>query len=610
MKILSAHIELSRPLESTRLISLGFLKGLRSFGQSRVIALAVASLIVFSVSARAATSTWSGGAGDPNFDWSQAANWGGTVIPATGNTPVFGGSVGLNNTNDQATGVTGITFSAGAGAFVLSGNALTVTGNILDSAAGVNETIGMSITSDGGLARTITSATNAILTFAGSITRTTTTSGRGLDLVTGGGTYQFSGLVNLNNPVLLTTDATHSGVSQRNNTTVNLLSGASLNINGGYWAIGQNSATLTDPAAVLNVNNGASMTVSGSSDFEVGYNFNAAANANSNHGILNINNGGVFTAVFGSLADASGYIRLGLNGSTTATSITQGTVNLLSGGSLVTSRTFVTGGSLANTGVNHTAEQGNFLFDGGTLTTDGTNNANWFQSVTSGAGSQFLPMTSVAINAGGAILDTAGVNATISHAMIPGTTAGGGLTKQGAGTLTLSGNNSYTGSTIVLGGVLEITGTVAGTSSLTVINSGVFYLAGGSLSVSGAITNNGIFKLSGTPTLTQTGSFINNGVLDLINGPQSLPSNFTNNGAILNSSSVQVQQLAKNGSNFTLTIYGDPQHTFQLQRTTSLVAPVTWTNVGAPQVGTGFPLVFTDTSATGVSGFYQVLVLP
>jgi autotransporter-associated beta strand protein len=187
---------------------------------------------------------------------------------------------------------------------------------------------------------------------------------------------------------------------------------------------------------------------------------------------------------------------------------------------------------------------------------------------------------------------------------------GGGLTETGGGILTLGGIDTYTGATNVLNGILEITGSLSNTTSLTVASGAVFYLAGGSLSVSGAITNNGILKLSGTPSLAHTGSFINNGVLDLINGPQPLPANFTNNGTVLNASSVQVRQLAMSGSNFALSIQGYAQHTYQLQRTASMVAPVTWTNVGASQAGTGSPLVFTDTGATGKQGFYQVQVGP
>jgi autotransporter-associated beta strand protein len=187
----------------------------------------------------------------------------------------------------------------------------------------------------------------------------------------------------------------------------------------------------------------------------------------------------------------------------------------------------------------------------------------------------------------------------------------GGLTQTGAGTLTLGGADTITGAASVTNGIMKLTGSLSGATSLSVSSGAVFHLAGGSLSVSGGITNNGIFKLSGTPALAQTGSFINNGVLDMIDGPQTLPASFTNNGTVLTSSSVQPQSVTMTGSNFTLTIHGYAQHTYQLQSTASLVAPVTWTNVGAPQIGAGSPLTFTDTGgAGGTQGFYQIMVSP
>jgi autotransporter-associated beta strand protein len=232
-----------------------------------------------------------------------------------------------------------------------------------------------------------------------------------------------------------------------------------------------------------------------------------------------------------------------------------------------------------------------------------------FGTATIGTAATWSSSAPIAL-AGTATFQTADASGVAHNITLSGVLSGaGGLTETGSGTLILSGDNTYTGPTNVLSGILEITGSLPSTSSLTVASGAVCYLAGGSLSVSGAVTNNGIFKLSGTTTLT-AGSFVNNGVLDLINGPQTLPINFTNSGTVLFANSVQVRQLAMSGSNFSLSVQGYALHTYQLQRATSLAAPVTWTNVGAAQAGTGSSLVFSDPSVPAGQGFYRIQVSP
>jgi len=192
-----------------------------------------------------------------------------------------------------------------------------------------------------------------------------------------------------------------------------------------------------------------------------------------------------------------------------------------------------------------------------------------------------------------------------------GTLSGpGGFTKAGAGTMILSGSNSFTGPTTVTGGILQVTGAINQSTSVTVSSGAVIYLAGGTLNIDGSITNNGLMKLSGSASLAFTGTLTNTGVLDLINGPQSLPANLVNSGIVLDSRSVRVQQVSRSTGSFSVTIEGYSQHTYQLQHCSSLVPPITWTNIGVPQTGYGSPLVFSDTAATSTQGFYRMQVSP
>jgi autotransporter-associated beta strand protein len=174
----------------------------------------------------------------------------------------------------------------------------------------------------------------------------------------------------------------------------------------------------------------------------------------------------------------------------------------------------------------------------------------------------------------------------------------------------LSGSSGFTGPLSVTAGILEVTGSITQSSSVTISTGATLHLAGGTLDVNGAISSNGLVKLSGSASLALTGTFTNTGVLDLINGPQSLPANLVNNGIVLDSRSVRVQQVNRAAGIFSMTIQGYAQHIYQLQHCASLVPPVAWTNTGVPQTGYGFPLTFSDSAAGGTQGFYRVQVSP
>jgi autotransporter-associated beta strand protein len=116
--------------------------------------LALLLTLLFALTAEAA-STWDGGGEDDN--WSTMTNWGGDVVPTFPDALIFGGSSRLTPTNDltDAT-VTNITFAAGAGAFQLEGNPITLGGDI-------SIAVGGSVTNDQTINLPVTLGTSPVL---------------------------------------------------------------------------------------------------------------------------------------------------------------------------------------------------------------------------------------------------------------------------------------------------------------------------------------------------------------------------------------------------------------------------------------------------------------
>jgi fibronectin-binding autotransporter adhesin len=182
-------------------------------------------------------------------------------------------------------------------------------------------------------------------------------------------------------------------------------------------------------------------------------------------------------------------------------------------------------------------------------------NINGATIAASGSNTNFMSgHTAVNIRSGGITLDTESSSITIAQALLDGS-GGGGLTKNGNGTLSLNGVNTYTGLTLVNSGSLGGTGVING--SLTVAVGGTL-APGNSL---GTLTVNQNFTNVGTAFMELDASTLAaNQVVGLVNasyGGSLVVSNVT--GTAL--AAGQVYQLftasgAKTGNFSAITLLG------------------------------------------------------
>ncbi len=189
-----------------------------------------------------------------------------------------------------------------------------------------------------------------------------------------------------------------------------------------------------------------------------------------------------------------GTIVLGGNGTLKIGNTTTGTGNLyLVNGTLNTLA--VSDAAGADGRVQLVGASSAIVFNGGTISPTASN-------------ASFMPASIPAayIAPGGAIFNTAGFNITVAKGLADSTTlGGGGLTKQGSGTLTLTGPNTYSGGTTVAAGILEFNtaASIPATGSIAV-NGGVLrFTSPAAIPPAGSINvNPGVLSKSTFPILT------------------------------------------------------------------------------------------------------------
>jgi autotransporter-associated beta strand protein len=221
-----------------------------------------------------------------------------------------------------------------------------------------------------------------------------------------------------------------------------LISGGTLNsrqwLTLGFAGSSGNIANVTNNGGTINVN------TAGGGVMEMGV-FDATTNLfTQDSGSLNLQNNA--SMGFGQGGNHTGASTFTQNGGTVtffsdagSTVGGTGSVNLGNGGSIGSYAYNLNGGTLTTPSITKAAPgaNGSFSFNGGTLRPTGST-ATFMQG-----------LSTASIQIGGANIDTNGNDITIAQALLD---SGGGLTKFGAGTLTLAGVNTYGGDTTVQSG--------------------------------------------------------------------------------------------------------------------------------------------------------------
>ena len=519
----------------------------------------------------AASITWNGGGADNN--WSSAANWSGAT-PIELDSLTFGGASRLSNINDWLVSIGAVNFTTGG--FNISGNALTLNGNF--DSTGSNT---WAINSTLGAARTFTSHSGT-LTLSGSITN-----GIFLTTIAGAGDTVISGVLGGGSGGLAKT-----GTGTLTLTNANTYTGATTIAPGGTLSVSQDANLGSVPGATtassLVIDNGilsttATFTLNAKRGMAVG------TFSGSGAGTIDVASGTILT--YGGIITSSGA---GTGGLTKAGA---GTL-LLSGANTYTGITTISAGTLklgaasalpSGPGTLNLVVNATLDLNGNSTTVNGLSGTTG--TVTSGV-------------AGSTTFSAGGNNGSDSYSGVIQNGSGTlGFTKIGIGTITLGGNNTFTGGVTINGGILQLAN--AGALNSAAPNSLIFgpnapvgtslgtklQLGGNSVTVSSLATN-------ATPgTVVLENASVSAATLTI---SQSTSTSFA--GVIQNGSGGGTLGLTKSGTG-TLTLSGENTFTgtLSISQGTLSVGSVSTTVGGLGSAASA--VILGDATNTGTLGY-------
>ncbi len=446
-------------------------------------------LLAQSLHAATVTLTASNGAGTSSF--ASSLSWSDSLAPSAANDYFVTTARSLRTVADSGSATfagNSLTLGDGATAGLLifknQATGAVVTVNNLTLNNGEIQAGGTS----SGAANTVTLAGNGI-TLVGSTNRLNSgAAGRGIIVsapITGSGNL----VINSAGNSFLTGANTYTG-------TTSISSGAFLNIgnNGTTGSLSPSSAITATGTLIFRRTD----TITQGTDFGAISGTGAVQQLGS--GTVVINSANTYT----------GLTTIGANGGTSVLQTTAsgalGSGAIFIAGNGGSNRLELAGGITLANAINHNGKGNTVGQAAGILNVSGNNTLSGTVTVQTGGSDStfqsdaglltFSGATALTSNATGArnILLTGAGNIAVSGAITNGT-ATVSIAKQGTGTLTLSGTNTYTGTTNVSAGTLIVNGSLANTT--VTVDSGA--TLGGSGTIAGATTVNGTLSAGNSP---------------------------------------------------------------------------------------------------------------
>jgi uncharacterized repeat protein (TIGR02543 family) len=403
-------------------------------------------------------AVWNGGSSSSSY-WSDAGNWGGAPL-VWGEALVFGGAARLANTNDLTadTLFASITFESGSGAFILGGSPITLGGDLVNLDSDL-QTLALPMTLD---------ATRAFNASNGPVTMNGMLSGPGGIVKTGAHALtlaqgnSFEGLTSVGSGALR---VSHPNALGTTNVSTTVVSNGSVEISGSVTVPEPLTVGDSGAAGALRATGGTNVwsgrvTQTAPSRFRAlagsrlvmagGVSGSSAVYLSPDAGAeVALTGGPVYVGSSGKVcAHGAGLVTLGATGNTFGTMEVAGpTVRADVPGVLPSSAILAIGSAVS---------------PNGTFDLNGNSQAvSQLKRGTTGAGRRLVT------SATPATLTVEGGSSTTYDGVLSGALS---LCKGGSATLTLSGTNTYSGTTVISNGTLTISSgaSLSGSGDITV----------------------------------------------------------------------------------------------------------------------------------------------